>query len=160
MPRPRVLSICCGMGLLDRAFLDAGFDVVAGCEIDPDQRGLHRQLCGTDPLVEDIADLPAAVRGESFDGIIGGPPCQSNTKLRAMRKPKFADLSPEVEAVMRAVTHRWFLFENVAPVQVVGAKFAHLNAMHYGRPHQSRRRCFTFSPCLTPSRCTRARWTT
>ena len=27
----RVLSICTGMGLLDRAFMDAGFDVAAGC---------------------------------------------------------------------------------------------------------------------------------
>lgn len=32
--RPKVLSICTGMGLLDRAFMDAGFEVVPGCEID------------------------------------------------------------------------------------------------------------------------------
>lgn len=147
---PRVLSVCCGMGLMDRAFLDAGFAVVPGCEIDPDQRSLYRQLCGGEPLVEDLSDLPAAVRGESFDGVIGGPPCQSLTKLRAMRRPKFADLSAGAADVLAAVSPAWFVFENVAPLAVPGARSVRLDAMHFGRPHQSRPRWFTYSPNLSP----------
>ncbi len=141
----RVLSVCTGMGLLDRAFMDAGFDVVPGCEIDPDQRLLYGQLCGGEPLVHDLKDLAPAVEGRSFDGIIGGPPCQSLTRLRAMRKPKFAD---EVQGLLHVVEHRWFLFENVAPLNILGASSAYMDAMHYAFPHQSRPRWFTFSAGL------------
>lgn len=146
----RVLSLCCGMGLLDRAFLDAGFEVVAGCEIDPDQRLLYKQLCRGEPLCHDIADLPALVRGQTFDGVIGGPPCQALTKLRAMRTPKFADLSSAVSRVLDEACWRWWLFENVRPLAIEGAKSVMLDAMHFACPHQSRQRHFTFSPNLTP----------
>lgn len=146
----RVLSLCCGMGLMDRAFLDAGFEVVAGCEIDPDQRRLYEQVCGDRPMCDDLADLPKYVAGERFAGVIGGPPCQSLTKLRAMRRPKFADLTPAVRDVLGVCSWDWLVFENVARLAVGDCKHARLNAMHYGRPHQSRARWFTFSGNLRP----------
>lgn len=149
---PKVLSICCGMGLLDRAFMDAGFDVTPGCEIDPDQRLLYRQLCGGEPLCHDLADLPKVVAGLRFDGIIGGPPRQSLTRLRAMRKPKFADLTPEANRILECVEPKWFLFENVQPLMIQSGRSAsiRLDAMHFARPHQSRPRWFTHSVNITP----------
>lgn len=147
----RVLSLCTGMGLMDRAFMDAGFEVVPGCETDPDQRLLYRQLCGREPLVGDIRDLPPLVRGQTFAGVIGGPPCQSHTKLRAMRVPKFPDLTPLVADVLANIRSDWFVFENVARVWLgIGERYARMDAMHYGCPHQSRPRWFTHSPDLTP----------
>jgi hypothetical protein len=148
----RVLSICTGMGLLDRAFLDAGFEVVPGCEIDPEKRAMYRALCGGNPLVRDLADLPAAVSGQRFDGVIGGPPCQAHSKLRAMRKPKFPDLTPLVLELLGVVICDWFVFENVAPLAIPGATHTRLNAMHFHAPHQSRERWFTHSPDLIPPR--------
>lgn len=145
-----ILSICTGMGLLDRAFLDAGHTVVPGCEIDPEMRQMYALLCGGEPLTYDLADLPAVVRGQSFDGIIGGPPCQSKTKLRAMRKPKFPDLTPQVNQLLAAVRHDWFVFENVAPLDISGARSALLNAMHFYQPHQSRARWFTYKGLTAP----------
>lgn len=146
-----VLSICCGMGLLDRAFIDAGFGVVAGCEIDPDQRLLYEQLCGDTPICEDIADLPTFVAGEDYDGVIGGPPCQSFTKLKAMRGSKFPDLTARVKDVLLVCNWKWFVFENVVPIKLdLGEKHVLLDAMHYGKPHQSRPRWFTYSPNLSP----------
>lgn len=145
-----VLSICHGMGLLDRAFLDAGFAVVAGCEIDPEMREMYAALCGGEALAHDLADLPALVRGQRFAGVIGGPPCQSLTKLRAMRNPKFPDLTPQVRRLLEAVECDWFLFENVAPLEIAGASAVKLNAMHFYRPHQSRERWFTHSTNLMP----------
>lgn len=147
----RVLSLCSGMGLMDRAFMDAGFDVIPGCEIDSEQRLLYGQLCGGEPLAMDIADLAECVGlMGAFDGVIGGPPCQSHTKLRAMRKPKFPDLTGSVVEILATVKPRWFVFENVNPVQVPGAAHVRLDAMHFGKPHQSRPRWFTFSKNLTP----------
>lgn len=148
MVKPRVLSLCTGMGLMDRAFLDAGFEVVAGCELDPDQRGLYRQLCGGDPLCHDLADLPSQVRGRRFAGVIGGPPCQSHTKLRAMRTPKFPDETAGVRAVLDVVQPAWFVFENVNRLALPGAAWVRLDAMHFGYPHQSRPRWFTHSPVI------------
>lgn len=150
MNKPRVLSICTGMGLLDRAFLDAGFDVVPGCEIDASKRAMYAELCGGAPLVHDLADLPTAVAGQRFDGIIGGPSCQAHSKLKAIRDAKFPDLTPLVQALIDKVPHDWFVFENVCPIDLdlgdpgiyVASK---CNAMHYYQPHQSRERWFTHS---------------
>jgi hypothetical protein len=147
----RVLSICTGMGLMDRAFMDAGFDVVPGCEIDPEKRAMYRELCRAEPLVYDLADLPSAVFGEYFDGVIGGPSCQSHTKLRAIRDPKFPDLTPLVDALLDCGICDWFLFENVVPIGLARQCKAHrMNAMHFYQPHQSRSRWFTHSPNITP----------
>lgn len=151
----RVLSICCGMGLFDRAFLDAGYEVVAGCEIDPEQEALYRQVCGDRPAFHTLEGLVDGYRRMGcepghFDGIIGGPPCQSHTRLKAMRAPKFPDLTPLVQELLELVQPRWFLFENVVPLDLVGAKRVRLNAMHFAQPHQSRERWFTHSPNIYP----------
>ncbi len=145
-----ILSLCTGMGLLDRAFMDAGFSVVAGCEIDPDMRAMYFALCGTSPLVLDIANLPAVVRNTPHTGIIGGPPCQAHSKLRAMRGAKFPDVTGLVRDVLDAVHPTWYLFENVRPLDIPGSETVRLDAMHFGTPHQSRPRWFTYHPSLTP----------
>lgn len=153
----KVLSICTGMGLLDRAFMDAGFEVVPGCEIDPQKRAMYAKLCGGEPLVHDLKDLPRALLGrwsfETFDGIIGGPSCQSHSKLKAIRDPKFPDLTPLVEDLLLAINPRWFVFENVVPIDLSDTwepVATRCNAMHYYQPHQSRSRWFTHSPNITP----------
>lgn len=155
-----VLSICTGMGLLDRAFMDAGFEVVPGCEIDPQKRAMYQVLCADrdhlghyEPvhLVADLANLPGDIRvSRRFDGIIGGPSCQSHSKLRAIRNPKFPDLTPLVLRLLGRVRHDWFLFENVVPIDIPGAVHTRLNAMHFYQPHQSRSRWFTHSPNIKP----------
>lgn len=152
MTERRVLSICTGMGLLDRAFVDAGFTVIPGCEITYAMRGMYQHLIGPEPhLTHDLKDLPDIVRGQHFEGIIGGPPCQAHSRMRAIHNPKFPDLTPLVRNLLRATTCDWFLFENVTPVIIPGAQACKMNAMHYAKPHQCRERCFTFKN-LTPPR--------
>ena len=141
-----VLSICTGMGLLDRAFLDAGFNVTPGCEIDASKRAMYAALCGGEPLTHDLADLIELVRGQHFDGVIGGPSCQSHSKLRAIRKPKYPDLTPLVDRLLESITFDWFMFENVVPIDLDRLCIAtRCNAMNYYQPHQSRSRWFTHS---------------
>jgi site-specific DNA-cytosine methylase len=153
----RVLSICTGMGLMDRAFMDAGFEVVPGCEIDPQKRAMYAKLCGGEPLVHDLKDLPRALQGRwsfpHFDGVIGGPSCQSHSKLRSIRTPKFPDLTPLVEDLLLVLNPDWYCFENVAPIDLSMTwepVAKRCNAMHYYQPHQSRERWFTHSPNITP----------
>lgn len=156
----QVLSICTGMGLLDRAFMDAGFEVVPGCEIDASKRAMYEALTGSTGYINgvkcgpyithDLADLPWRVRGKHYDGLIGGPSCQSHSKLRAIRDPKFPDLTPLVLDLLEAVYYDWYCFENVVPIDIPGAVHTKCNAMHFYQPHQSRVRWFTHSPNITP----------
>lgn len=151
-----VLSICTGMGLLDLAFMHAGFTVRNGCESDIEQRQLYGAL--VDPRAPIEHDLIALARNMALYpftrlprcGLIGGPPCQSHSKLRAMRSPKFPDLTKHVRMLMRAQDFSWFVLENVVPIDIPGAVHTRLNAMHFYKPHQSRERWFTHSANITP----------
>jgi site-specific DNA-cytosine methylase len=148
-----VLSICCGLGLLDLGFQHEGFEVLPGCEIDPGMATAHEALTGKRPAFRTLRELIDAGLGECerpADGIIGGPPCQAHTKLKAMRAPKFADLTPEVVELVEREQPQWFVFENVCPLEIPGAKHVMLNAMHFAHPPQSRERWFTYSANLTP----------
>lgn len=88
----RVLSICTSAGLWDKAWIEAGHEIVPGCEIMPHKRAMYRAFCGGEHLCEDLADLPGLLKGQKFDGIIGGIPCQSRSKMKSFRDPKFGDL--------------------------------------------------------------------
>jgi hypothetical protein len=152
----RVLSLCTSAGLWDKAFLEAGFDVVPGCEIAFHKRQIYIAWCGAIPWVSDIANLPAAFLHDteggmpSYNGIVGGIPCQSRSKTRAMRPPKFGDLLPQVKKVLDSCLWQWAIFENVAPLDIPGFHHIRLDAMNFGQaPFQSRPRWFTYCG-LTP----------
>jgi DNA (cytosine-5)-methyltransferase 1 len=133
--RGLVLSLFPGLDLLGRAFEATGWCVVRGPEwvMGQDIRGWH---------------VPAG----HWDGVIGGPPCQAFSTLanlvRATGKvPKFGNLIPEFERVVREAQPRWWLCENVeaAPVPDVpgyGREAFILSPRWLGDP-QSRRRRFT-----------------
>lgn len=102
-----VLSLFPGIGLLDRAFEDAGFCVVRGPDL----------LWGADVCSWKIAP-------NRFDGIIGGPPCKRFSPLanvvRAVHGEEAVapDLIPEFVRLVEWGMPKWFLMENVplAPV--------------------------------------------
>lgn len=104
-----VLSLFPGIGLLDMAFEEEGFVVVRGPDLlwGGDIKRFH----------------PPAGR---FDGVIGGPPCQSFSRLRHLVEHngyKVAEnLIPEFERVVREAAPTWFLMENVpdAPLPKIG----------------------------------------
>jgi C-5 cytosine-specific DNA methylase len=139
----KILSLCTSAGLWDKAWLEAGHEVVPGCELMPHKRAMYETFCGGKHLVHDIKDLPDAVRGQRFDGVIGGIPCQSRSKMRSFRDPKFPDLLPDTLRVLDAVQTTWALLENVTALDVPKFFKHRLNAMHFGSPHQSRERWFT-----------------
>lgn len=110
-----VLSLFPGVGLLDMAFEEEGYCVVRGPDMlwGGDIRRFH----------------PPAGR---FDGLIGGPPCQSFSSLAHLvrangHEPKFGNLIPEFVRCVREAGPQWFLMENVrqAPVPVVAGYEVH-----------------------------------
>jgi len=100
--RPQlVLSLFPGVGLLDMAFEQEGFCVVRGPDVlwGGDIRRFH----------------PPAGR---FDGVIGGPPCQSFSPLAHLvrangHEPRFGNLIPEFERCVAEALPTWFVMENV-----------------------------------------------
>lgn len=91
-----VLSLFPGIGLLDMAFEEEGFCVVRGPDLlwGGDIRTFHP---------------PAGV----FDGVIGGPPCQTHSIASAISGTTKTDLIPEFVRVVRAVDPSWVVMENV-----------------------------------------------
>lgn len=96
-----VLSLFPGTGLLDMAFEQEGFCVVRGPDLlwGGDIRTFH----------------PPAGK---FTGVIGGPPCQSFSRLRHIIKakgqqPRHENLIPAFESVVGEARPQWFLMENV-----------------------------------------------
>jgi len=97
-----VLSLFPGIGLLDKAFEEEGFCVVRGPDL----------LWGGD-----ICNFHPP-RGR-FDGIIGGPPCQSWSGLGNVNRARWGDECmmpdriPEFARCINEARPDWFLMENV-----------------------------------------------
>lgn len=144
----RILSLCVSAGLWDRAWLERGHTVVAACELMPHKRAMYRAFCGQDVMTPDLADVAGMVAGQRFDGVISGIPCQSRSKLRAIRAPKFPDLLPHLLDVLEVIDWEWCIAENVEALDVPWLASVKMNAMNYGVPHQSRERWFTYSKNL------------
>jgi DNA (cytosine-5)-methyltransferase 1 len=106
---PLVLSLFPGIGLLDMAFELEGFCVVRGPDL----------LWGGD--IRRFHPPPG-----KFEGVIGGPPCQSFSSLARLNiaqgyKIKHGNLIPEFERVVAEARPDWFIMENVtnAPLPAV-----------------------------------------
>ncbi len=130
-----VLSLFPGIGLLDMAFEEEGFCIVRGPDLlwGGDIRRFH----------------PPAGK---FDGVIGGPPCQSFSQCNVMgrlgRQPLADNLIPEFERCVSETAPAWFVMENVrqAPLPDVPGyivKDVVFNNRHVGG-EQNRIRRFSF----------------
>ena len=129
-----VLSLFPGIGLLDRAFEEAGFCVVRGPDViwGGDVKSFHP---------------PAGV----FAGIIGGPPCQLFTALRRlnpMAGQRHGNLIPEFERCVAEAAPEWFVMENApdAPAPKVEGYYLHAQLLdnRWLGEAQSRRRRISF----------------
>lgn len=114
MRQPLVLSLFPGIGLLDRAFEVEGFAVVRGPDI----------LWGGDVRT-------FSVPFDSFDGIIGGPPCQRFSPIGNVNRARWGDdsvmpdLIPEFRRIVMEAGPEWWVMENseyaYAPMIEIGA---------------------------------------
>lgn len=98
-----ILSLFPGIGLLDRAFEEAGFCVVRGPDL----------LWGGD--IRRFHPPPGA-----FWGVIGGPPCQDFSSLRRDEPTgEGLEMLGEFRRVVTEAEPEWWLMENVARVPTV-----------------------------------------
>jgi DNA (cytosine-5)-methyltransferase 1 len=126
LPSPiRTLSLFSGMGGLDIAFHDAGFQVLELVEIEERFAASLQRNSGKDgylgPCEVHCIDIRkyAPREGARFDFIIGGPPCQSFSAaarrasgVRGVNDDRGV-LFQEYVRLLRLVRPKGFLFENV-----------------------------------------------
>ena len=76
--KPNLLSLFSGAGGLDKGFKNAGFNIKVSNEIDKFTfETYEKNFPNTRHIKGSIVNLIAHDIDEEFDGIIGGPPCQS-----------------------------------------------------------------------------------
>lgn len=86
---PRVLDLFAGAGGFSLGFEQAGFEVARAVEnFRPKAETYHANFPRVDLWVQDIQDV---VIRDSYDVVIGGPPCEPFTPANARRQPQPLD---------------------------------------------------------------------
>lgn len=144
MSAPLVLSLFPGLGLLDMAFEEAGFCVVRG----PDLLW-GGDVCRFHPPVG------------RFDGVIGGPPCQSWSGLGAVNKARWGADSimpcriPEYERCVNEAQPTWYVMENVPAAPTPSTPGYHVVSRiwnnRWSGGEQNRQRRFSFGSLMPTS---------
>ncbi len=106
--KPRVLDLFAGCGGISLGFTAAGFTVSAAVEFDPEAAASHgrnfhtgdpahaqaRDITQTGP--DDLVrDLRLGETAETFDVLVGGPPCQAFARVG---RPKLREVDDHAEA--------------------------------------------------------------
>ena len=114
----RVGSVCSGIGGFDLAFMQAGFEVVWACEIDPQAREVLRLQWPDLIIYADITKLRSIDGIEGIDVLCGGTPCQSFS-IAGLRKG-LADPRGNLALIFLGLVDRfrprWVVWENVPGV--------------------------------------------
>jgi DNA (cytosine-5)-methyltransferase 1 len=125
---PRMVDLFCGAGGLSEGFRQAGFEVVAGADHDPDAIATYRRnFPAADALCGDVREqalherLVAAATG--IDVVVGGPPCQGFSQVRnharLIEDPKNS-LYREFVSLLGEIEPKAFAMENVPGMAQMG----------------------------------------
>ena len=112
----KVLSLFSGCGGLDIGFKRAGFDIPVAIEFDKTIWETYEINHPTTHLIkDDVSNITASDTGTDFDGIIGGPPCQSWSEAgnRKGINDGRGKLFYEYIRLIDEIKPRFFLAENV-----------------------------------------------
>ena len=158
----KLISLFSGCGGLDLGFERAGFEIPVANEFDSTIWQTFRlNHPKTSLITDDVRNLSAEIFPTDFDGIIGGPPCQSWSEAGAGRgiNDLRGKLFFDYIRILNAVKPKFFLAENVSgmlasrhsdAVNSIVALFKHcgydltvnlVNAKNYGVA-QERKRVF------------------
>ena len=158
----RVASMFSGIGGIDLAFQQAGFDVVWANEFDKDAAKTYRHNLGGEHLVESDIRSIDPMNIPDFDVLVAGFPCQPFSKMgfqKGFKDPR-GNLFFEIARIVQNKLPRAIFLENVAnllehdngktfltiynALVPFGYKFKYqvMDAMEYGNIPQQRTRIF------------------
>ena len=169
--RPTVVDLFCGAGGLSHGFMQAGYDVLFGSDIDPT---FGRTFMASHPHAKFVAKPIEALtldevlqatqlQAGELDVLVGGPPCQGYSVYnhgRGEQDPR-AGLFREYLRLVRGLRPKWLVMENVtgltsisggrliesivAEIEASGYRdvaFKVLKAEEFGVPQERRRIVF------------------
>lgn len=145
MKKYTFIDLFAGCGGLSEGFYMQGYRALAHVEIDPiacktlrtrmrhyGYKNVENAVLELDITREDVLDrIDAAVRGETVDIIIGGPPCQAYSSLGRAKDDNAMQNDPRnylFESYVKVLNHyqpKFFVFENVT-----GMLTAKINGKH------------------------------
>lgn len=169
--RPTVVDLFCGAGGLSHGFMQAGYDVLFGSDIDPtfgktfmashpNAKFIARPIQGLT-----VAEILKSARLEpgQLDVLVGGPPCQGYSIYnhgRGEQDPR-AGLFREYLRIVQGLQPKWLVMENVTGLSSISGgaliesivkeikasgyenvDFQVLKAEEYGVPQERRRIVF------------------
>tara|TARA_E500000178_G_C17020905_1_gene755494 strand:- start:1671 stop:2687 length:1017 start_codon:yes stop_codon:yes gene_type:complete len=115
--KPKILSLFSGAGGLDLGFKNAGFDILVSNEVDKDTFETYQyNFPETKHIGKSILKLTKNDLDNYYDGIIGGPPCQSWSeagKQKGINDPR-GKLFFEYIRILKLIKPKFFLAENVS----------------------------------------------
>ena len=130
MSRPTVIDLFCGAGGLSEGLRQAGFDILAGNDIDshagatfaathPDAKFLPGSIYELTP--QDFLDATALKKGQ-LDCLAGGPPCQGYSVYNHQRgmHDERSHLFKEYLRIVQGLMPKWLVMENVTGIMSAG----------------------------------------
>lgn len=130
MSRPTVIDLFCGAGGLSEGLRQAGFDILAGNDIDthagatfaathPDAKFLPGSIYELTP--QDFLDATGLKKGQ-LDCLAGGPPCQGYSVYNHQRgmHDERSHLFKEYLRIVRGLMPKWLVMENVTGIMSAG----------------------------------------
>lgn len=169
--KPTVVDLFCGAGGLSHGFMQAGYQVLFGSDIDPtfgktflashpDAKFIAKSIL--DLKAQEILDETGLATGQ-LDVLVGGPPCQGYSVYnhgRGEHDPR-AGLFREYLRIVAGLQPKWLVMENVTGLtsisggqlikQIVteikkagyeNVDYRILKAEHFGVPQERRRVVF------------------
>lgn len=169
--RPTVVDLFCGAGGLSHGFMQAGYDVLFGSDIDPT---FGKTFMASHPKAKfiarpiqglTVAEILKSARLEpgQLDVLVGGPPCQGYSIYnhgRGEQDPR-AGLFREYLRIVQGLQPKWLVMENVTGLSSISGgaliesivkeikasgyenvDFQVLKAEEYGVPQERRRIVF------------------
>lgn len=127
--KPTVVDLFCGAGGLSHGFMQAGYEVLFGTDIDPtfgktflcSHPGAKFAATPIQSLgVEEILNETGLKPGE-LDVLVGGPPCQGYSVYnhgRGEQDPR-AGLFREYLRIVRGLQPKWLVMENVTGLKSI-----------------------------------------
>jgi DNA (cytosine-5)-methyltransferase 1 len=115
MTATRALDIFAGAGGLSIGLEAAGFEIVAGVEIDPDAcETFAKAHPAAEVICDDVSRLPFATWAPRVDVVVGGPPCQPwSTGGKRLGEADPRDGWPIFLQALEAIKPQAFIAENV-----------------------------------------------
>ncbi|MEE3776343.1 DNA cytosine methyltransferase [Campylobacter sp. CX2-4080-23] len=112
----RLISLFSGAGGLDLGFKKAGFKIAYANEFDKSIWATYEKNHNAILIKKDIRDIKSSEFEGEFEGIIGGPPCQSWSEAGTLKgiDDYRGKLFFEYIRILREKQPKFFLAENVA----------------------------------------------